>query len=69
MEEITAYIFTYTPWDRNFPIRSCEITIYAKSRKEAELIAIANNYKFFEQDCTCSVVEKPGGYRRTDAKI
>ncbi len=63
IEEITAYEFTYRPFDNSFPIRSCTIVIYAKTRKEAELTALANNWKFFSQDCTCVVVEKPGGYR------
>lgn len=64
VEEFTAYVFTYKPFDSNFPIRSVEVTIYAKTRKEAELIALDNNYKFFDQDATCSVTEFVGGYRR-----
>lgn len=64
IEEITAYEFTYRPFDTSYPIRSCVITIYAKTRKEAELIAMTYNYKFFEQDCSCSVQEYPGGYRQ-----
>lgn len=64
VEEITAYAFTYTPFDKDFPIRSCEIVIYAKTRKEAELIALANNYKFFDQSCTVTVKEFGGGYRQ-----
>jgi hypothetical protein len=66
IEEITAYIFTYIPWNRNFPIKSCDIIIYAKTRKETELIALQNNHKFFEQDCNCIVIEKPGGYRKIE---
>lgn len=64
IEEISAFEFTYKPFDGGFPIRSCTIVIYAKTRKEAELIALANNWKFFNQDCTCSVTEKSGGYRK-----
>ncbi len=64
IEEITCYEFTYTPFDRSFPIRSCKLTIYAKDRKEAELIAMDKGWKFFEQDCTVSVVEAMHGYRQ-----
>lgn len=64
-EEISAFEFTYRPFDRNFPIRSMTVLIYARDRKEAELINLANNYKFFEQDSTCDVKEFGGGYRRT----
>lgn len=66
IEEITAYIFTYIPWDRDFPIKSCDIVIYARSRREAELIALENNYKFFDQDCNIVVIEKSGGYRQVN---
>lgn len=34
--------------------------------KEAEFIALNFNYRFFDQDATCSVIEKPGGYRRVE---
>lgn len=68
IEEITAYEFIYTPFDRSFPIRNCRILIYATSRKEAELIALSNHWKFFDQDCTCSVTEISHGYRQVEDK-
>lgn len=40
IEEITAYIFTYVPWDKEFPIRSCEIVIYARNRKGSRIYCI-----------------------------
>jgi hypothetical protein len=64
IEEVAAFEFTYRPFDSRFPIRSCVMTIYAKDRKEAELIALTNNYKFFNESCTCSVREFSGGYRQ-----
>lgn len=64
IEPIKLFTFIYVPFDSNFPIRSCTIEIAAKDRKEAELIAIANNYKFFDQDATCAVTESGIGYRR-----
>lgn len=60
IEEISEFTFTYTPFDNTFPIRHCIIKIRAKSRKDAELIALANNYLFFDQDCTVVVHERMG---------
>ena len=65
IEEVTAYEFSYTPWDENYPVRCCRILIYARTRREAELIAL-QNYKFFDQDATCSVKEVGIGYRRAE---
>ncbi len=65
IEEISAFIFSYTPFDKEFPIRRCEITIYAKNIREAETIAISKNYKFFDQGLTCSIKEVAQGYRQT----
>lgn len=64
IEEIQSYTFTYTPWEREFPIRMCKLFIVAKSRKEAELIALDKGWKFFDQDCTVQVSEDFQGYRQ-----
>jgi hypothetical protein len=65
IEEIKAFSFMYVPFDRTCPIRSCELIIYAKDRKEAELLALDNNWKFFNLDHSVVVTEKPfSGYRR-----
>lgn len=65
VEQISAFEFTCTPWDRNCPIKQMVIIIYAKDRKEAELIKLNNDYKFFNQDLTISVRELGmSGYRR-----
>lgn len=70
IEPITYYTFTYTPFDKTFPIKKCEITIYAKNKEEADKIAWSYSHKFFEQDCVCSVTAHPmQGYRRTDGDI
>lgn len=65
IEEISAYSFFYKPFDNSFPIKSCEIIIYAKNRKEAELIALRYNWKFFDESATVVVTEKGLGYRQT----
>lgn len=68
IEEVTAFEFVYRPFDSSYPIRSMVATIYAKTRKEAELIALDNNWKFFNQDTTVVVRELGSGYRQiTDA--
>jgi hypothetical protein len=63
IEEIQEYIFTYHPFDKEFPIRSISIQIIARNRKEAELISMRNSYKFFDQSCTVVVKEGGKGYR------
>jgi hypothetical protein len=63
IEEIKAFEFTYIPFNQNFPISKCVFTIVAKNRKEAELIALSNDYKFCDQDHTVSVKEILQGYR------
>jgi hypothetical protein len=64
IEEITAFEFTYTPWDNKFPIKQAVLTIVAKDRKEAELIALENDHKFFDQDNHVRVKEILQGYRQ-----
>jgi hypothetical protein len=64
VEEVSAYEFTYRPFDNTFPIRSCVIYIFAKDRKEAELIALKYSHKFFDESHTCSVREYGSGYRQ-----
>lgn len=64
IESIKAYKFTYTPFNRDYPIRSCELIIYAKTRKEAELIALDEGWKFFDQDCSVVVETIIEGYRK-----
>lgn len=64
IEEITAYEFTCTPMDRGYPIRSCVVTIYARTRDEAEAIFDENAHKFFDKDMFRSVKEFGGGYRQ-----
>jgi hypothetical protein len=66
IKEVSAYIFRYAPWDASFPIRSCELTIIAGDRKEAELIALSNGHKFFDQDCTCVVTKVRDGYQQVE---
>jgi hypothetical protein len=60
IDKILEFRFTYRPFDKTFPIRSIDIYIRAKTRKEAEIINIENNYKFFNQDCSVEVAEFPG---------
>lgn len=64
IEDISAFEFICIPFDRNFPIRSCILTIYAKNREEAELIKLKYDYQFFNQDSIVSVKEFGGGYRK-----
>lgn len=65
IEEIRGYEFICRPFDVSFPIRSMIVTIYAKSRKEAELIKLNYDYKFFEQDMFVTVNELPlQGYKQ-----
>ena len=64
IEKITAFEFVCRPFDDSFPIRSCVLTIYARDRKEAELIKLSNDHKFFDQDLTVSVREVGDGYRQ-----
>lgn len=63
IEKITEYTFVYRPFNKDFPIHSVAVTIRARSRKEAELINLANNYKFFNEDCTIIVMEVADGFR------
>lgn len=62
MKEITAFKFTYTPWDTNYPIRFVDVHIIAETRKEAEMIAMDKKWTFFNQDCSCEVIEVLKGY-------
>lgn len=64
--EVTEFKFVYIPWDKNFPVKRCELSIIAKDRKEAELLAMEHGWKFFEQDCTCEVSEGLKGYIRDE---
>lgn len=64
MVEIREFIFTYTPWDNSFPIYKCVLTIIAKDRKAAELIALTSGWRFFEQDHNVVVTEGLVGYKR-----
>ena len=64
IEEVTMFEFEYHPFNSSFPIRAVTVLIYAKDRKEAELIAINNKHRFFDEDCTCIVTEKAKGYRQ-----
>ncbi len=64
IESIKLFRFIYRPFDAKFPIYCAELIIAANSRKEAELIALDNNYKFFDQDCTVTVSEIMEGYRK-----
>jgi hypothetical protein len=70
VDKLIVFEFTYTCWHREFPIRSCTMVIYAKDRKEAELIALGNNYKFFDQDLFVHVTEvtEVYQYRRPEKK-
>lgn len=62
MKEITAFKFTYTPFDRSYPIRFVDVHIIAETRKEAEMIAMDKKWTFFNQDCHCEVIEILKGY-------
>jgi hypothetical protein len=64
IEEYNEYKFIYYPWDREFPIKRCELIIFAKDRKEAELLALNNNWKFFDQDQHVKVEEGLVDYRQ-----
>ena len=64
MNEIIEYEFKYIPFNKNFPIKSCKIIINAKTRKEAELIALDMNWKFFDEDCFIIVRELLKGYEK-----
>lgn len=63
IKQIQEYTFTYFPFDSKFPIRSCSIQIIARNRREAELIALENSHKFFNESCTCEVKEGRFGYQ------
>jgi hypothetical protein len=64
LEQVQEYIFRYIPFNKDFPIAIIDVTIVAKNRKEAELIALDHKHKFFDQDCICTVKEGLVGYRR-----
>ncbi len=66
MKEIKLFKFTYIPWDKNYPIKSIDLFIVAEDKKEAEMIALSNNYKFFEQDCNVIITEELQGYKQID---
>lgn len=67
IEEITHFEFTYTPmFDGTTNIRYVTVNVYAKDRKEAELVAHNEAWKFFNLDLRCSVEEKRHGYARTN---
>lgn len=64
MKEVTAFKFTYIPWNRAYPIKYVDVHIVAETRKEAEMIAL-DSWKFFNQDCDCVVTEEMQGYQKT----
>lgn len=63
LEEVTAYEYTCKPMG-SFPIRSMVVTIYAKTKDEADELFSRYAHQFFDQDITRSVREFGGGYRR-----
>lgn len=64
MKEIKLFKFSYIPWNKEYPINNIDIYIVAENRKEAELINLQYNYKFFEQDCHVIVTEELQGYKQ-----
>ena len=66
IEEISAFVFYCTPWDKSYPIRSIEVIIYAKDREEADLLFNRHGYKFFEQNLNMSVRVIRQGYRNNE---
>jgi len=53
IEEMVAVTFTCVPWERDInkqPIRSVEVTIYAKTEFEASTILYNRMSQFFDQD-------------------
>ncbi len=66
IEEITAFEFMCTPIIRgSTPIRSCAVTIYARTKEEAEHIFYSEAHKFFELDLNMVVNRTMKGYRQT----
>ena len=63
IKSITLFKFSYTPWEKG-PIRSMDVFIAAETRKDAELIALSNNHKFFDQSTTVEVSEILKGYKQ-----
>lgn len=57
MNEKIEYKFIYTPFDQDFPIKQVVVHIVAKTRKEAELIAMDRKWTFFNQSLSCCVLE------------
>jgi hypothetical protein len=62
LKRVSYFEFRYIPWDTKFPVKFWTLGIVASSRKEAELIAMNNGYKVFDQDATVEVSEKMEGY-------
>jgi len=69
IEEISAFEFTYTFWDTSYPIRIVTVIIYARNRKEAELINLKYTWEFPTKDADISVKELDiPGYRQIKDK-
>jgi hypothetical protein len=64
IEDIKWFVFHCSPMNREFPIRSMEVSIYATSREEADEIFHNFAHKFFDENINLSVKVVREGYRQ-----
>lgn len=62
IEPVVAYKYFCTPMF-SFPIRSCEMIIYAKNKEEADDLFLKHSHDFFNQDINMAVSVVATGYR------